>query len=271
MSSGTPCACGGGSWLEDTCLTLTVGASLCLPLLTQDLVQRKPLFLLGLTLLAYFCLFWFGAFTSNSSVPASPRARWPSRGAGQQRRLCSVLRQWEELRGTLAPGPCPIHCGDLPPLRAPSGAWFLTSSLVLQRDSKLMGTDSSRHHWALQEMGKSWHCAASWYKSWKFPFLILMYICKIVNQCRVCCTRKREETRWYVPSKRPCVSALLLTLCCLLSQENMLPFGNSRDPLHRAQPPLAFSEVVQQLLLLPYFLGYTGVKAVPTITSMRFT
>lgn len=166
------------------CLTPTTGAYLHLPLLAQGLAQRKPLFLLWLTLLACFCLFWFSAFTSDGAVPTSPRARWPSRGAGERHNSslgpCTLPHS--------PPGPATTLC----PIRA--ALWFLTSSLVLQRESKLMGADSKRHCWAAQEMGKSRHCAALWYKSWKFPFLILMYICKIVNQCLVCCTRKREKS-----------------------------------------------------------------------------
>lgn len=139
MSSRIPCPWVGGSWLEDTCLTPTVGASFCLPFLTlEGLTLRPAHFLLQLMLLGYFCLFWFELFASNGSVPACLRAPGPSWGAGEQCRLWSDL--WDGTASSL-PHTTQDPATTLCSLHYPS-------SLAPQRECELMGqtaTDTTGH------------------------------------------------------------------------------------------------------------------------------
>lgn len=145
--------------------------------------------------------------------------------------------------------------------------WFLISSLVFQRESELMGADSNRNHSASQEMGKSWHCAASWYKSWKFPFFILMYICKIVNQCQDCCTRKREKSS-LVNSQQAVLCKHSAFHSLLLAQSRKLASLAKADIPCKGFSLLLLSEKqCSHFFLLPYFLGYITMKVVPILPS----
>lgn len=134
---------------------------------------------------------------------------------GQKGKGCQGLE-----RDKIRNDPCPVHCGVLPPPCAPAG---LHSSF----QSRCFWTPLVSH-----KISKSWHCCALWYKSWKFPFFILMHICEIVSQCLVCCMRKCENSL-LVPSQQ---AALLLPL--------LHPWSRTCPPHQQqqaslAQPPLS--------------------------------